>query len=112
MRLWGYEVRFAQICRYPHIYHLKTYKRSDLKTSKPNETGACESWDIYFYGGEEYEETLAAIEYKANLWGMVGLQGQKISAQGNTLGNCNRQVVDTPYRGKRVNKFIMLLPFP
>ena len=55
---------------------------------------------------------MAAIEYKANLWGMVGLQGQKISALGNTLGNCNRQVVDTPYRGKRVNKFIMLLPFP
>ena len=36
-RLWGYEVRFAQICRYPYIYHLKTYKRSDLKTSKLNE---------------------------------------------------------------------------
>ena len=54
---------------------------------------------------------MAAIEYKANLWGMVGLQGQKISALGNTLGNCNRQVVDTPYRGKRVNKFIKLLPF-
>ncbi len=37
MRSLGYEVRFAQICRYPYIYHLKTYKRSDLKTSKPNE---------------------------------------------------------------------------
>ena len=36
-RLWGYEVRFAQICRYSYIYYLKTYKRSDLKTSKLNE---------------------------------------------------------------------------
>ena len=33
-QLLGSEVRFAQKCRYPYIYHLKTYKRSDLKTKR------------------------------------------------------------------------------
>ena len=39
---------------------------------------------------------MMVIECKANFVGKDGLQGQKISAQGNALGNHNRQVVGTP----------------
>ena len=45
---------------------------------------------------------MMVIECKANFGGKDGLKGQKISAQGNALGNHNRQVVGTPYKGKRV----------
>ena len=45
---------------------------------------------------------MMVIECKANFGGKDGLKGQKISAQGNALGNHNRQVVGTPCKGKRV----------
>ena len=53
---------------------------------------------------------MTVIECKANLWGKDDLQGQKISAQGNALGNRNQQEVSAPYKGKRVIIFIKLLP--
>ena len=37
---------------------------------------------------------MMVIECKANFVGKDGLKGQKISAQGNALGNHNRWVVD------------------
>ena len=46
---------------------------------------------------------MTVIECKANHWGKDGLQGQKISAQGNTLDNLNRQEVDAPCKDKKVN---------
>ena len=55
---------------------------------------------------------MMVIECKTNFGGKDGLKGQKISAQGNALGNHNRQVVGTPCKGKRVFIFIKLLPFP
>ena len=54
---------------------------------------------------------MMVIESKANLWGKDGLLGQKIPAMGNALDNCNRLVVDTPCKSKRVIIFITLLPF-
>ncbi len=39
---------------------------------------------------------MMVIECKTNFVGKDGLKGQKISAQGNALGNHNRQVVGTP----------------
>ena len=54
---------------------------------------------------------MTVIECKANLWGKADLKGQKISAQGNALGNRNQLVVVTPCKGKRVIIFIKLLPF-
>ena len=44
---------------------------------------------------------MMVIECKANFVGKDGLQGLKILAQGNTLGNHNRQVV-WHGKGKRV----------
>ena len=43
---------------------------------------------------------MMVIECKTNFGGKDGLKGQKISAQGNALGNHNRQVVGTQERAK------------
>lgn len=53
---------------------------------------------------------MMVIECKANFGGKDGLKGQKISAQGNALGNHNQWVVGTSCKGKRVIIFIKLLP--
>ena len=41
------------------------------------------------------------MEHKVKCLGNDSLQGQQISAQGNALGNSNRQICNTPYKGKR-----------
>ncbi len=49
---------------------------------------------------------MMVIECKTDFGGKDGLKGQEIPAQGNALGNHNRQVVGTPCKGKRVFIFI------
>ena len=50
------------------------------------------------------------MEYKIKCLCNVGLQGQQLSAQGTTLGNSNRQMCNSPCKGKSTNLFIKLFP--
>ena len=43
---------------------------------------------------------MVVMEHKVKCLGNDGLQGQQPSAQGNTLGNSNRQICNTPCKGK------------
>ena len=43
---------------------------------------------------------MVVMEHKFKCLGNDGLQGQQPSAQGNTLGNSNRQICNTPCKGK------------
>ena len=43
---------------------------------------------------------MVVMEHKVKCLGNDGLQGHQPSAQGNTLGNSNRQIYNTPCKGK------------
>ena len=43
---------------------------------------------------------MVVMGHKVKCLGNDGLQGQQPSAQGNTLGNSNRQICNTPCKGK------------
>ena len=55
---------------------------------------------------------MVVMEHKVKCLGNDGLQGQQISAQGNTLGNCNRWICKTPSKGKSrlsINTLVKLI---
>ena len=58
----------------------------------------------------QYLEYMVVMGYEVIL-GNDGLQGQQLSAQGNTLGNSSRQMCKTPCKGKSTNILNFILPF-
>ena len=53
---------------------------------------------------------MMVVELNVKYLGNDGLKGQQLSAQGNTLGNRNRRMCNTPCKGKSTNISIRLLP--
>ena len=50
---------------------------------------------------------MVVMEHKVKCLDNDGLQGQHLSAQGNTLGNSNRQICNTPCKGKSLMNLIV-----